>query len=116
MNHPCRSVLTGALLCIRGAPCMHSKALQVATTLIEGLCACTHGAPRMQSRGPANALEVPCRNVGELVWRSLHLNCPFFAISPPIGGVESETMLRGGANLQRFRLSQIYYKLLWWRY
>ena len=43
IKHPCRSVLTGALLCIHGAPRMHSRALQVATTLIEGLCACTRG-------------------------------------------------------------------------
>ena len=53
IKHPCRSVLTGALLCIRGAPRMHSRALQVATTVIEGLCACTHG-------GPTHAIKRPC--------------------------------------------------------
>ena len=60
IKHPCRSVLAGALLCIRGAPRMHSRALQVATTLIEGLCACTHG-------GPTHAIKGPCaRTIGPL--------------------------------------------------
>jgi len=52
IKHPCRSVLTGALLWIRGDPRMHSRALQVTTTLIVGLCACTHGGPTHAIKGP----------------------------------------------------------------
>ena len=46
---------------------MHSRALKVATILIEGSAYALMGALRMQSRGLAHALEGPCRNVGELV-------------------------------------------------